>query len=795
MKPDPHRPDGATWKGDSMEAMSSVRPMTEQIRSLDADVLPAHERQGLADMLERDLHRRHEATNRRDAAAWAQVTSREAWERLLAPRREALRASLGCFPSSPAELKTWTTGSVDGDGFRIENVVFESRPEVFVTANLYLPSPRRDGMPALLIVHSHHNPKTHGELQEMGMTWARQGCMVLVMDQLGCGERRQHRAGPRQDYRFRFITGIQLHLIGESLMGWMVWDIRRGIDLLLRQPGADAEKMILIGAVAGGGDPAAVAAALDARVRCVIPFNFGGPQPETPYPLPDDAEDWFDTMGAGSWESTRNLRLSGRDGFLPWVIVGAVAPRRLVYSHEFSWDRERDPVWKRMQRVFAFTGAPEHLAFAHGAGVLSGRPPEATHCNHVGAVHRRMLYPPLQRWFGIPEPDEEYPQRLPEEALACIPAGADEAALATAAVADGPPLPRPRPLHVLWGEIGASRAEAMRAKLSPLTPGARRERLRQEWARLLGEIEPAADPVVELLARQELQGVRIDRLRLTVEPEIVVPVLFLAPTAAPRARQAVVVAFSQQGKAPFLHERAGEIATLVEGGAAVCLPDLRGTGETCASVSREPRGGATAISATEWMLGQTLLGSRLRDLRSVRRYLRTRPDTDAARFALWGDSFAPANAPGFPDPLLGEEEPPGQSEPLGGLLALFGALYEDGIAAVAVRGNLAGYLSVLGDSYCYVPHDAIVPGALTAGDLCDVAAALAPCPLRLEGLVDGRNCRLPDTDVQRLFEPTARAYRAAEGTLMIRTEPADDLAPWLLHSVSARGSRTARRRK
>ena len=81
-------------------------------------------------------------------------------------------------------------------------------------------------------------------------------------------------------------------------MGWMVWDIRRGIDLLLRQPGVDPEKLILIGAVAGGGDPAAVAAALDDRVRCVIPFNFGGPQPESPYPLPDDAEESFDIWAA-----------------------------------------------------------------------------------------------------------------------------------------------------------------------------------------------------------------------------------------------------------------------------------------------------------------------------------------------------------------------------------------------------------------------------------------------------------------------------------------------------------------
>ena len=149
------------------------------------------------------------------------------------------------------------------------------------------------------------------------------------------------------------------------------------------------------------------------------------------------------------------------------------------------------------------------------------------------------------------------------------------------------------------------------------------------------------------------------------------------------------------------------------------------------------------------MLGQTLLGSRLRDLRSVLRYLRTRPDLDPARFALWGDSFAPVNPPDLRDPLLGEGEPPNQSEPLGGLLALLGALYEEGIAVVAARNTLPGYLSVLADAYCYVPHDAIVPGALTAGDLCDIAAALAPRPLRIEGLVDGRNRRLPDADVQR----------------------------------------------
>ena len=140
------------------------------------------------------------------------------------------------------------------------------------------------------------------------------------------------------------------------------------MDLLLARPGIDKKRIILLGAVAGGGDPAAVTAALDSRITAVVPFNFGGPQPETRYPLPADAETSFNYAGSGHWESTRNLRLSARDGFLPWVIVGSVAPRGLVYGHEFSWDREHDPVWARLQKVYGFYDATDRLTFAHGRG-------------------------------------------------------------------------------------------------------------------------------------------------------------------------------------------------------------------------------------------------------------------------------------------------------------------------------------------------------------------------------------------------------------------------------------------
>ena len=156
-------------------------------------------------------------------------------------------------------------------------------------------------MPGILLSHSHHNPKHEGELQDMGMTWARAGCYVLVPDHLGHGERRQHPfvtaadyGGPfqvgRQDYYFRYDTSLQLYLAGETLMGWMVHDLMTGVDQLQAQPRIDAKRIILLGSVAAGGDSAAVTAALDERIACVCPFNFGGPQPESSYPLPADAE-------------------------------------------------------------------------------------------------------------------------------------------------------------------------------------------------------------------------------------------------------------------------------------------------------------------------------------------------------------------------------------------------------------------------------------------------------------------------------------------------------------------------
>jgi len=729
-----------------MQAIKSSR-----LQNIDTNLLDAN--QDPPQMLQRYIRLRSEEINRKDREAWSKIQNRSDWEAFARPRIEALRNSLGIFPELPDDLNIHISGTIEGEGYHIQNLVFESRPGIFVSANLYCPAQPKDKMPGILLVHSHHNPKVQGELQDMGILWARSGCRVLVMDQFSYGDRRQHNPGSRQDYYFRYITGLQLHTIGDSLMGWMVWDIHRGVDLLLSQPNTDPEKIIVMGSVAGGGDPAAVAAALDDRITCAVPFNFGGPQPETAYPLPENAEEPFNYLGSGSWESTRNLRHSGRGGFLPWVIVGSIAPRRLIYAHEFRWDRDHDPVWERLQRIYEWHNARDHLDYTLGFGEVKGRPPHASHCNNIGAHHRTRIYKALQRWFDIPSPTQEIEERYPDEALQSLTPSLKEKL-------------NPPQIHKVFSQIANER--------HPANP--QKGILRQTWSTLLGNTKPTKNVTATSRESEQTNGYSVDRFVLESESGISIPVVLLSPDTD---QTATVVAISQAGKSAFLTERANEITTLLSAGITVCLPDVRGTGETAPEGSRIPRSRASSISASEQMYGQTILGSQLKDLRSIVHYIRSiRPDTP---IALWGDSFAPTNPPEFTDPLMGEEAPI-FAEPLGGLLALFGALFENDIKAIVALGTFAEFKSILNDTYCYVPHDAIVPSAVTAGDLCEVAAALAPCPLRMHNLVDGRNCPLSSATANRILRPVQTAYTEADAPLLI--EPKDNNAiAWLIEGI------------
>ena len=115
-------------------------------------------------------------------------------------------------------------------------------------------------------------------------------------------------------------------------------------------------------------------------------------------------------------------------------------------------------------------------------------------------------------------------------------------------------------------------------------------------------------------------------------------------------------------------------------------------------------------------------------------------------------------------------------------MALLGALFEDDVNAVFVRGGLGAYGDVLSGPYVYVPHDVVVPGVLAKGDLAAVAASLPPCRLKLDGVVDGLNRSLAADKIRSLYDCAVKSYQAAAPKSLSIANGRSNAASWLLEA-------------
>jgi hypothetical protein len=250
------------------------------------------------------------------------------------------------------------------------------------------------------------------------MTWARGGVAVLIMDQLGSGERLQSQPWLREGYYSRYAMGMQLYLAGDSLMKWMVWDSMRAIDLLTETPYVDPKRIVMLGAVAGGGDPAAVTAALDSRVAVCCSVQFRRVQPGGPLragrcPYDFETANWLGLMGIDA-----QLRANISANSFPASSALSVAPQPVRFFLRRLPGRgvEHEPIWKRYQKVFGLYGKTANLDQVDGFGNFPG-PGEV---EDFGANHRKKIYPMLNRWLGAPIPAEEYHNPRPDADLMCL---------------------------------------------------------------------------------------------------------------------------------------------------------------------------------------------------------------------------------------------------------------------------------------------------------------------------------------------------------------------------------------
>ena len=87
---------------------------------------------------------------------------------------------------------------------------------------------------------------------------------------------------------------------------------------------------------------------------------------------------------------------------------------------------------------------------------------------------------------------------------------------------------------------------------------------------------------------------------------------------------------------------------------------------------------------------------------------------------------------------------------------------------------------MLEHNFAYVPHDVIVPEILEAGD---VAAALSPRALRLNGLVDGLDQLVPEAFLKQQLAPVEDAYRNTPSALAIGESLSSGSSDWFLNHL------------
>src|SRR5687767_10971344 len=106
--------------------------------------------------------------------------------------RGKIRESFGPFPEK-TPLNARVTKVVERDAYKIENVLFESRPGFLVSANLYIPKGRRFPLPGVVGSCGHSaNGKAIDTYQSFCQGLARLGYVVLIFDPIGQGERMQY---------------------------------------------------------------------------------------------------------------------------------------------------------------------------------------------------------------------------------------------------------------------------------------------------------------------------------------------------------------------------------------------------------------------------------------------------------------------------------------------------------------------------------------------------------------------------------------------------------------------------
>ena len=269
--------------------------------------------------------------------------------------QERIRQAFGPLPEK-TPLNAKVTRTVERDGYRIENIIFESRVNYMVTGNLYVPVGGKQPMPAVLGVCGHSlNGKAADAYQAFAQNLARLGYVCFIVDPVGQGERFQF---PTDERKSRFGGGVAEHiqvgnnqvLIGEFLGTWFTWDAMRALDYLLTRTEVDPRHVGVTGN-SGGGTQTTWLCGMEPRFTMAAPACFVTTfRRNAENELPADTEQCPPRVLA--------LGLDHSD------FLAAMAPKPVIIlaqEKDFFDTRGSIETYERLKRLYTLLGKPDNI--------------------------------------------------------------------------------------------------------------------------------------------------------------------------------------------------------------------------------------------------------------------------------------------------------------------------------------------------------------------------------------------------------------------------------------------------
>jgi cephalosporin-C deacetylase-like acetyl esterase len=605
----------------------------------------------------------------------AAIREYQAWA-----RRAFLQLAGGLPERTPLQIRT--VAAFERSAYRVEKLVYESRPGLFVTANLYIPKNAAPPYPGVLFQMGHSaDGKGYPPYQRCCQGLVQLGYLVLAFDPMGQGERTNYPVSggwltrlhsPDNEHT---LPGRQMLLLGETATGMQLWDAIRSLDVLAAHPQVDAKRIATTGQ-SGGATLTMMLAAADDRLAAAAECsgnteNFAV-QPFLPPGSTDDAEQDF--IGSGPLAFDR------------WDLLWPIAPKPLLVAssaHDFfgtyspNYFVSGREEFARLSRAYAALGAPGQI-----------RSFETPLPHSLAYALRLEVYNFFERHL------KDSPRQITEE-----------------------PPTNPEPDETLWcGATGNTiRDFAGKTPFLLLREHARALHTPDEPAdlrTLLGMGSPGPSPRLDILAKTRYSICEVLAVEVNSAPKVWAPAwLFLPKQSWTR----LLLVLEPAGRNAHWHE--DELyAKLAEAGVAVCAADVRGIGDLqpyftpggSVYFAREHQGEENYAWAS-LILGHSLLGQRTTDILA----------------------FTQALAQQYPQAKITVAALEKMTVP-----ALCAAALEERIAKLYLAHHLTSWRSVVESESYSVPLANFVPGVLRATDLPQIARRIAPRPVIQESAWD-----------------------------------------------------------